>query len=85
MVDNPGGGGEPNLEIEPHPTERGGKRKKDPTKKDKIREEKRQAANDVAGSMLDMIMGMVAVQHDCGYSTACPGWWCMLMVEKKSL
>ena len=82
-------GGEPNLEIEmePHPIQRGGKRKKDPTRKDKIREEERQAASDGTGtgSMLDMIMGMVAVQHDCGYSTACPGWWCQRMAKKKIL
>ena len=85
-MDNPGGG-EPNLEIEmePLPTQKGGKRKKDPTRKDRIREEERQAAGEVAGSMLDTIMGMVAVQHDCGYSTACPGWWCERMAKKKLL
>ena len=71
--------------MEPLPTQKGGKRKKDPTRKDRIREEERQAAREVAGSMLDTIMGMVAVQHDCGYSTACPGWWCERMAKKKLL
>ena len=80
-------GGEPDLEVEmePLPTQRGGKRKKNPTKKDKIREEERQAAEEVAGSMLDTVMGMLAEQHDCGYSTACPGWWCEMMARKKAI
>ena len=68
-------GGDPNLEkeMEPLPFQRGEKRKTDPNKKDILRQEERQDAQRMAGSMLDLVMDVMCVQHDCGYSTACPG------------
>ena len=44
-------GGVPDLEVEmePHSCQRGEKRKKEPTKKDRIREEEMQSGRDVAG------------------------------------
>jgi hypothetical protein len=77
--------GDPYPEMGTHPAKRCGKRKKDPTRKEKIRDEEMKAAEEVAGSMLDCIMGMVDTQHDCGLSTACPGWWCQRMVKKRML
>ena len=44
-----------------------------------------QAALEVTGSMLDMVIDRMCVQHDCGYSTTCPGCWCIVIQEKKSL
>ena len=77
----------PDLELdpEPHSCQRGEKRKKEPTKKEKLREEEGQAALEITGSMLDLVVDRMCVQHDCGYSTTCPGWWCMKMKEKISL
>ena len=59
-------GGAPDLlvEMEPHPSQRGEKRKIVPTKKDRMREDERQAAQDIAGSMLDLVMDRLCVQHD---------------------
>jgi hypothetical protein len=71
--------------MEPHPSQRGEKRKIVPTKKDRMRDEEREAAQDIAGSILDLVMDRLCVQHDCCNSTACPGWWCMMMMDKKSL
>ena len=71
--------------MEPHPSQRGGKRKKEQSKKEKLRDEEKLAAQDIAGSMLDLAVDGMCVQHDCGYSTACPGWWCVKMREKISL
>ena len=44
-------GGVPDLEVEmePHSCQRGEKRKKEPTKKERIREEEMQSGRDVAG------------------------------------
>ena len=39
----------------------------------------------MARGMLDMVMDMMCTQHDCGYSTASPGWWCEQMVTKINL
>ena len=80
-----GGAQDLEVEMEPNPHQRGEKRKIVPRKKDRMREEERQAAQDIEGSMLDLVMDRLCVQHDCGYSTACPGWWCMMMIDKKSL
>ena len=62
--------------------EGGEKRKKEATKKEKLRKDEMQAALVVTGSMLDMVMDRMCVHHHCGYSTTCPGWWCMTMREK---
>ena len=70
-------------EMETQPTQRSGKRKKDPTRKEKIRDEERKAAEEMAGSMVGCIMDMVDTQHDCGLSSACPGWWCQRLVKKR--
>ena len=40
-------------------------------------------ARGVSNDILDMVLAEVKVHHDCGYSVACPGWWCMGMVQRK--
>ena len=55
--------GDPYPEMEPHLAKRSGKRKKYPTRKEKIRDEEMKAAEEVAGSMLDCIMIVDSPQH----------------------
>ena len=31
--------------------------------------------------IINMVMGMVDVPHNCGISTACPAWYCCWLVE----
>ena len=38
-------------------------------------------AMNVSNDIIDKVMAEVKANHDCGYSTACPGWWCMEMVQ----
>ena len=86
MVDNLGGRGvgSRNRSGIPHLPKRG-KRNKEPTKMEELRKDERQAALEIIGSMLDLVLDRMCVQHDCGYSTTCPGWWGMKMREKISL
>ena len=46
-------------------------------------ESRRKTAMDCSTDILDVVMREVKNQHNCGYSTACPGWFCMRMVKLK--
>ena len=46
-------------------------------------EKDRLEAMDVSNDIIDKVMAEVKANHDCGYSTACPGWWCTEMVRIK--
>ena len=80
-MDNLGGGGVPNLEIETEtqPPQRGEKRKSDPMEGDRLRE---QESKQMARWMLDMVVNKMFTEHDCGFSRACPGWWREMMCER---
>ena len=73
------------LDLESHTFQRGEKRKKELSKVEGIRKDERNAALGITVSMLDLIVDRMCVHHDCGYSEACPSWWCMKMREKISL
>ena len=44
-------------------------------------EEERLEAMDVSNDIIDRVMTEVKANHDCGYSTACPSWLCMKVVQ----
>ena len=46
-------------------------------------EAERLEAREVSDDIMDMLMTEVKAHHDCGFSTACPGWWCMEVVQRR--
>ena len=47
----------------------------------KKQEARRMEANEASNDFMKVVMAEVKKQHDCGYSTACPSWLCMKVVQ----
>ena len=71
--------------LEPHYTQTGLKRHRDPSKADRARRTELEDAMEMATEVVKDIMVEVGVRHDCGMSTACPAWYCCSQVEKADI
>ena len=49
----------------------------------KKQEARRMEANEASNDFMKVVLAEVKKQHDCGYSTACPGWLCMKVVQSR--
>ena len=49
----------------------------------KKREARRMEAIEASNDFMDVVMAEVKKWHDCGYSTACPSWVCMKVVQNR--
>jgi hypothetical protein len=45
----------------------------------------RRMAEQATKNIITTILESVSSQHDCGYSTACPAWFCEMICERKEL
>ena len=73
------------TDLDPHPSQKGWKRKRKADKSERRRLEKENEDKDLAMDVLEGILQQVEVEHDCGVSVACPAWLCCMLVKKVKL
>ena len=73
------------TDLDPHPSQKGWKRKRKADKSERRRLERKKEDKDLAMDVLEGILQQVEVEHDCGVSVACPAWLCCILVKEVKL